>query len=150
MGTSFTSYRNRGFWSPDGSIELWLYLLCEEARGLEVVPEWLHEACEDWMVQATAGMMGSISVGLDDYASTPERTDLIIKLSARALAGLRARGSVLPLVWLNSLGLGGPGSYFTSDLLVDGFIQLGETFIKLLRGELTWDAASSPVIGRAT
>jgi hypothetical protein len=62
------------------------------------------------------------------------------------LASLRARGSVLSMAWLNSLGLGGPGSQFTADVPASVFLLTGETFIKLLRGEITWTPASSPVV----
>lgn len=146
MGSSFTSLRDHGFWAGDSSIELWLHLLAEEVRALHTAPEWLRDAAADWTIQATAGMTGCVSAGLDEYAATPERTELVLALAASALTALRARGSNLPMGWLNSLELGGPGSYFTGDPAADRFVQTGEIFIKLLRGEVTWTASSSPVI----
>lgn len=146
MGSSFTEYRGNGFWTLDGKIELWLYLLEQEARKIDNAPEWLRAAAEDWHIQATAGMGGCVSAGLDEYALTPERVEVILQLAERALAGLRARGDVLPLTWLNSLGLGGPGSYFTGDVPTEAFTPVGETFIRLLRGEVTWDASTSPLV----
>jgi hypothetical protein len=146
MGSSFTSFRDCGFWARDTSLELWLYLLATEVRGLDEAPDWLRAAADDWTVQATVGMTGCVSASLDDYASTPERVAVLVSLSKSALAALRARGDILPMAWLNSLGLGGPGSSFTGDAAADTFLRAGETFIKLLRGELTWTASTSPVI----
>lgn len=87
-----------------------------------------------------------MSAGLDRHASTPERAAFITGLAERALARLCTRGEVLPTAWLNSLGLGGPQSCFTMDLPTEVFTRVGEAFIGLLRGEVTWDATTSPVL----
>jgi hypothetical protein len=84
--------------------------------------------------------------GLDEHASTPERADVVVALAERALAGIRGRGEMLSAAWLNSLGLGGPGSCFMQDVPAVVFIRVGEMFIRLLRGEVPWDAATSPVV----
>jgi hypothetical protein len=76
----------------------------------------------------------------------PERVALILQLAERALAGLRGRGDVLPSAWLNSLGLGEPRATFVRDCPTEVFTRVGETFIRLLRGEVIWDAATSPVL----
>jgi hypothetical protein len=91
-------------------------------------------------------MTGCVSAGLDDYASAPDRIAILLSLSESAMASLRARGAVLPMAWLNSLGLGGPGSYFSTDPPADTFLRTGEAFIQLLRGEITWTASSAPLI----
>ena len=134
MGSSFTSFHEHGFWTRDASIELWLHLLATEVRRLDDVPAWLREAADDWTTQSTVGMTGCVSAGLDDYASSPDRVVVLLSLSESALASLRSRGAVLSMAWLNSLGLGGPGSYFTADVPADIFLQTGESFLKLLRG----------------
>ena len=146
MGSSFTEYRGAGFWTRDASIELWLYLLAEEVRRLEDPPAWLRDAAENWHIQATVGMGGCVSAGLDQHAPTQERAAAVLELAERALARLRARGEVLPADWLNSLGLGGPGATFTRDLPTEVFTRVGEAFSRLLRGEIKWDAATSPVL----
>jgi len=146
VGSSFTEYRGTGFWSRDASIELWLYLLAQEIGQHDNPPEWLRAAAEDWHLQATVGMGGCVSAALDQHAPTPERVAVILELAERALAGLRGRGDVLPSAWLNSLGLGGPGATFMRDWPTEVFTRVGETFIRLLRGEVTWDAATSPVL----
>jgi hypothetical protein len=146
VGSSFTDYRERGFWSRDASIELWLYLLAQEVWRLDAPPDWLRAAADDWQLQATGGFVGCVSAGLDEHAPTPERAAVILGLAEQALTGLRERGKVLSAAWLNSLGLGGPGSSFTGDVPAEVFTRVGEAFIRLLRGELTWDAATSPVL----
>lgn len=146
MGSSFTSFHDHGFWTRDASLELWLYLLSTEIRRLDRAPTWLREAADAWTTQATIGMTGCVSAGLDDYASTPDRVSTLLSLSDAALASLRARGPVLSMAWLNSLGLGGPGSHFSADLPAEVFIRTGEAFIQLLRGEITWTASSAPLI----
>lgn len=146
MGSSFTSFHGHGFWTRDASIELWLYLLANEVRGLDEAPDWLRDAADDWTTQATVGLSGCISAGLDEYASSPERIRVLLSISESAVASLRARGSILSMAWLNSLGLGGPGSQFAADVPASVFLLTGETFIKLLQGEITWTPASSPVV----
>jgi hypothetical protein len=146
VGSSFTEYRGTGFWTRDGSIELWLYLLADEVHRLNDAPAWLRDAADDWRTQATVGMNGCVSAGLNEHAPTPERAAVVEELAARALVGLRARGDVVHAEWLNTLGLGGPGTIFGRDLPVEVFTRVGEALVKLLRGEITWDASTSPVL----
>jgi hypothetical protein len=146
VGSSFTSLGDHGFWASDSTLELWLVLLADEARRLDEPPAWLVEAARDWATQATIGMTGSLCAGLDGLATSPERTDLLVAIGERALASLEARGDPLSMEWLNSLGLGGPGAVFTGDPPLERFVVVGEHFLKLLRGELTWTAATSPLV----
>ena len=59
----------------------------------------------------------------------------------RALAWLKSQGGILSLSFLNSFGVGGPGKYMPTEV----FSRVGENFIRLLRGEIVWDASTSPV-----
>jgi hypothetical protein len=146
MGTSFTRFRGHGFWSSDASMELWLFLLAREAWTLSDPPDWLRAAADDWHIQATVGMVGCVSAGLDEYATDAERVGVLVGLAGRALAWLRGQGEVLPAALLNSFGLGGPGATFTRDVPAEVFIRAGEAFLRLLQGEITWDAATSPLV----
>lgn len=145
MGSSFTHFRSRGFWSRDASIELWLVVLAREAKQLEHPPRWLMDAAEYWHLQGTVGMGGCVSANLDEFGATPEKLSLIVELSERALAWLKSQGEVLSASFLNSFGVGGPGTTFTKDLPTEVFARIGELFIRLLRGEVVWDASTSPV-----
>jgi hypothetical protein len=146
VGSSFVEYRGAGFWSRNYSIELWMYLLAQEARRLKEPPEWLVAAADDWHHQATVNMMGCVSPDLDEHATTPERVALLLRLAEHALATLRKRGAVLSEDWLNSLELGGPEVRFERDLPTEVFTRVGEAFIRLLRGDVTWDAHTSPCL----
>jgi hypothetical protein len=145
VGSSFTEFRERGFWSRNASIELWLVLLVREARQLEHPPSWLLEAAQDWYIQATVGMGGCVSARLDELAATPDQLGIILELSERALAWLKSQGDILSASFLNSFGVGGPGALFTKDMPTEVFSRIGENFIRLLRGEIVWDASTSPV-----
>ncbi len=146
MGSSFIEYRGAGFWSRNYSLEMWMYLLAQEARQLEDAPEWLLAAADDWHRQATLNMMGCVSPDLDEHATSPERVAVLLRLAGRALVTLQKRGTVSPVDWLNSLGLGGPDVRFDRDLPTEVFTRVAETFIRLLRGEITWDAHTSPCL----
>jgi hypothetical protein len=146
VGSSFIEYRGAGFWSRNYSTEMWMYLLAGEARQLEDAPEWLVAAADDWHRQATVNMMGCVSPDLDEHATTPERVAVLLRLAERALATLKKRGAVLSVHWLNALGLGGAEVRFDRDLPTEVFTRVGETFIRLLRGEITWDAHTSPCL----
>lgn len=146
MGTSFAGFREHGFWAPDGSLEVWFFLLAREVRKLEAPEHWLIAAAQDWHDKATSGVIGWISENLDAQICTPDRITAIVELSERVLAWLKSQGEVLPVALLNSFGLGGPGACFTKDVPTQLFLRVGETFIRLLKGELDWDAGTSPVV----
>ncbi len=145
MSSSFTKFRERGFWSRDASIELWLLLLSREARQLEHAPSWLLVAAEEWYIQATVGMVGCVSAMLDRFAATPDHLAIILEMSERVLAWLNSQGEVLSVSLLNSFAIGGPGAVFTNDVPTEVFSRIGDNFIRLLRGEIVWDASTSPV-----
>jgi hypothetical protein len=146
VGSSFTEFRERGFWSRDSSIEFWLVLIAREAKQLERAPKWLLDAAEDWHIQGTVGMGGCVSARLDEFAVTPDQVAIILGLSERALEWLKSQGQMLPASLLNSFGVGGPGATFTKDVPTEVFTRVGESFIGLLRGEVIWDASTSPVL----
>lgn len=145
MGSSFTEFRGRGFWADDGALEVWLYFLSEEAKA-HADASWLRKAAEDWRIQATVRFVGCISASLDEHLALPDRVDVAIGLAEKALKRLREWGNVIPRQTLNSLGVGGPTSEFTRDVEATVFTNVGEAFIKLLRGELTTDASTSPLV----
>ena len=84
-------------------------------------------------------MIGCVSAGLDQYAATPERREIILRLSKNALSWLNSQGGVLSVTLLNSFGLGGEGAEFTKDLPTEVFSRVGDAFIRLLNGEIVWD-----------
>jgi hypothetical protein len=63
----------------------------------------------------------------------------------RALAWLKGQEGIRSLSFLNSFGVGGPGAAFTKDMPTKVFSRVGENFLRSLRGEIVWDASTSPV-----
>src|SRR5262249_52797557 len=108
MGTSFTDFRGKGFWTRDGQIRVWLYLLIEEIERLEAPPAWLLEVREDWLFQSTLGINGCIYAGLDKVVTSEERAQALIELSESALRQLRDRGPRLTLEVPFSYATDGP------------------------------------------
>jgi len=146
MGSSFTRFRGRGFWSRDACLEVWLFLLAAEAARETPPAEWLSAAAANWRLQATAGFVGSISAGLDEHVSSDDRAELVATIAQRTLARLQAHGPTVGAETLNALGVGGPGSTFPRDVPTARFATVGEAFVRLLRGQLETDAATSPVL----
>jgi hypothetical protein len=145
MGTSFTSYRGKGFWARDGQVEVWLYLLVQEIDRLESAPDWLVEVRQDWHVNATLGLTGCVSAGLDEIATTKERVEVLIALAGSALAWLSQQGPRLTLDIPYSHGTGGPDRLCENvDVRVFGCV--GEKFIELLQGKVETDARTSPCV----
>lgn len=145
MGTSFIDFKDYGFWARDAALEVWLYWLVQEIDQLDSLPEWLQEAQEDWYIQVTVGLVGSINPQLDDYLLSQERVNLVLLLCERVLKWLKEQGKYLSKEYLNSLGIGGPGSEWMAEVEVELFAQLGRKFVELLSGEVSTGASTSPV-----
>lgn len=125
VGSSFTEFRERGFWARDGLVELWLDALAECVPP--DAPGWLREAGDHWREQARAGFMGCIDAGLDEFLTTPDRVTAALRLVEATRAQLeRLDGD-----------RGVPPEHLR---------QIGEAFEALLRGDLDTEAAASPVL----
>jgi hypothetical protein len=146
MGSTFTDFRGHGFWARDGSLEVWLFLLARQVEEWDDPPEWLVAAREDWHLSATLGASGCAMAYLDKHLSSPDRVGLVLTLAENVVAWLRQQGPMLPMALLNSFATGGPGSDFTRDVPTEVFSRVGEAFVKLLRGEIAWDASTSPMV----
>ena len=55
-------------------------------------------------------------------------------------------GRIIPTHVLNSFGTGGLGSDFVADVELAAVLAVADAFSVLLRGEIAWEAATSPVI----
>jgi hypothetical protein len=146
VGSSFTEFRGCGFWARDPSLEVWLYLLARELGDMGDRPEWLSVARQDWHVKATAGFGGCICANLDEYITSPDRVELIVRLSNRVLVWLQKQGPLISASLLNSFKTGGADSFFTRNVEIHKFICVGEAFVQLLEGKLKTTAKTSPVL----
>ncbi|GIG63697.1 hypothetical protein Lfu02_80690 [Longispora fulva] len=146
MGSSFTWYAEHGFWTRDSKIALWLFVLCEEIDSGSDRPGWLLEARDEWRLHATEAFTGMVTANLDRFVGADsDRVETLLALSEDARSRLLAFGPVITGADLNALPFDRHAVY-SGDVEVDVFMPVADAWIRLLRGELTWDAKSSPVL----
>ena len=90
-----------------------------------------------------AGHLVLFSFGVRVYYSIHENADWY-QVCEAALRTLASYGDVIPQEYLNAIA--SEGSEWSRDVAVTIFTDVGLAFIQLLRGEMTTDAATSPVI----
>jgi len=84
MGTSFTEYKEFGFWSRDSFLASWLATLLNEMQKLPVREAWQESLMEHWRVQSRIDG-GVMSLGLDEFLINDERRDCVLSLAHSAL-----------------------------------------------------------------
>ena len=142
MGSSFTEFQGKGFWSRDGLLEAWLRVLSLHMDDDVHKPGWQHDLRDKWLLASAGYFNGCISASLDDFLTEGDRVAVILKAAERSIQRLRTFGSYVPAAFLNAIGL----SPFTEDLPIEWFERIAERFTALLRGELATDASTSPVL----
>ncbi len=143
MGSSFTEFRGKGFWSHDRLLEAWLRVLSLQLGEDADVPGWQHDVRDKWLLVSSGGMVGCIPPCLDEFITDEERVSVILRTSLTTIQSLRAFGEYVPATFLNALGF---SEKYTSDLPIQWFDRIAEKFSMLLRGELETDASNSPVL----
>jgi hypothetical protein len=88
MGSSFIESEKHGFWISDGLLEIWLLSLAREIDAIAEPTAWLIEARHYWYLQATMGCMGCVSPNVDDFVTSEERRQELIKISEQTLSRL--------------------------------------------------------------
>jgi hypothetical protein len=148
MGKSFTEFRRRGFWARDTSLELWLRLVALHLRYRERIEDAAFRDLRETWLTATSGCQGCVgeSADLNRVLSNDDLVRVALEASDEALKAIRRLGPKLDQKYLNALGL--PGT-FVADLDAWKVVQVGEHFIRLLRGELQWEVRSSPLLPAA-
>ena len=81
MGSSFIKYRDRGFWSHDAFIELFLARLAEEMASLPPA-DWVRAAADHWRSQASGVFAGWVHPQFDDHLAGEDRRAAILGLVA--------------------------------------------------------------------
>jgi hypothetical protein len=131
MGNSYVSFRDRHFRSRDSLLELWFRLLALNLPEDQYKREtWVHELRDEWLFQASGMWNGVISPQLDEYCTTSDRIDLVLRASDRLMIRLRACGTSIGCHELGLLGLG----CFDADYPISYFEQMQERFRALLTG----------------
>ena len=137
MGSSFTEYRGEGFWASDGAVQVWLAWLAREADASSSSPEWLRSLAAHWVYQATWGISGGISAGLDSHLDEGQRREAVVALAESALLSLRAIGPTIPAAALSDLAPDrSGGGTWTQAVETEKFCSIGEAFVSLLKGQL--------------
>jgi hypothetical protein len=70
VGTSFTGYRDQGFWTRDAALETVLALLVLELAPLARQDRALDEILDIWTIQSVAGFGGCVSADLDEHLTS--------------------------------------------------------------------------------
>ncbi len=143
MGSSFTEFRGKGFWSHDRLLEAWLRVLCLHLGKDADVPGWQHDLRDRWLLVSSGGMVGCIAPCLNQFITDEARVGIMLRCSLGAIQSLRAFGEYVPATFLNALGF---SEKYTPDLPTQWFERIAERFSMLLRGELETDASTSPVL----
>lgn len=136
MGSSFVEFRSKGFWVRDGSLEIWLALLVEQIDRDPSPPTWLRDLREQWHI-ATMGFNGCVPTELNEYLTTTERTAVALTLSKQAMRQLVTYGPSISTEELRRLSAAHPGVHFSRDVPTHFFADVGDHFMRLLRGELS-------------
>lgn len=143
MGSSFTEFRGNGFWSRDFLLEVWLRVLSLHLDDDVHLPGWQHDLRDKWLLASAGFFSGCIYPALDEFLTDSDRIAAILRASDRSIKSLRAFGDYVPAAFLNALGIKG---IFTSDQPIEYYELIANRFNALLRGELTTDASTSPVL----
>jgi hypothetical protein len=110
-------------------------------------PQWLLDARFDWHHQATAGFVGCVSASLDRHlGQDPDRRARLLAVAVAAIGRLESLGPMIPKGVLTSFGVGGDGAQFEQDVPSNSFRPVADAFVALLRGDLTWNEATSPML----
>ncbi len=140
MGSSYTSFKDHGFWSHDGLLELWLKLLAHNLPKDSPGSEWLKLLREEWLLQSSGIFNGFVSAQMNELLDKDEKVRVVISVADQVIGTVRACGPTLSVQALEKLGI--EDSY--DDFLIAFLEEIHEAFTKLLRGELAWDQSTSP------
>ncbi|WP_067177670.1 hypothetical protein [Microtetraspora niveoalba] len=145
MARSFIEYRERGFWSVDAYVQIWLHLMWLEAGAYPEAPGWLAEARDYWRLQATDDAYGAWrGARLDEYVGDdPDRMAVVLNLVERVNRRVSSFGPAVPDEVLAPCGYAGSSGLINSSAIA----MCGDAVAGLLKGEIGWDAAGSPVLG---
>lgn len=115
MGSSFTEYRGRGFWSYDGFLERMAVDVASMIEGLPESEAWLKDLASHWRIQASGNFSGWSHLELDNFISSEERRLTVRGLIQRLIERRHAQ---------------------------DQIGRTGVLLLRLLDGELETDASS--------
>jgi hypothetical protein len=141
VGSSYTDYGGRGFWARDSVVELWLNELVAVIDASVATPAWLRKARDWWWIQASAGLTGSVSVGMDQHlAGDRDRESLFLDLVRRVGERIASYGPAIPADVANSFGIGGSGAVYLADVDTRPLHAFTIEVVDLVHAQPTGDA----------
>lgn len=135
MGTSFVGIGDRGFWMPDGVLELWLRLLALHVEDPVESGPTATKIRDQWLLASRGFFGGCVPDGLEDAVSTTEGEALVRAAIHSLLRALAAAPSHLSKDVFNLMGFS--GSEFTVDIETRRLVEVGRAFLDLLDGKIT-------------
>jgi len=151
MGTTFVtlsreaSGKEPGFWMRDGLLELWLRLLALHMP--EPTDSGEHRATiavrNQWLLASRGYFGGCVPHGMEKACATPEGRTVVRIAIDSLLAALQRESTPLEAGTLDLLGI--EGIQFTPIDRV-WLREIGQAFIDLLDGKITWTASSTDVM----
>lgn len=95
MGTSYTRYKEGGFWTRDAALETTLTLMVAELQTLAEDDSGLDRALDAWTLQAIAGFNGCVSPDLDHHLADARLAGLMPTALHNIQEGLRGRDGLV-------------------------------------------------------
>jgi len=112
MGSTFVSIEDKGFWTRDGVLELWLRLL---SLHLEEPTDESSRVCrirDGWLLASRGYFGGSVPIGLDEAVRDEEGRQIVVTAIRELMSALKKGPATLDRQTLNLLG-------FTAEFVAD-------------------------------
>ncbi len=135
MGSTYVEFNSQGFWMRDSVLELWMRFVAmhfpEPTKGDTLI----SPIRDQWLLASRGYFQGCIPIDLDANLSTEEGRKLVVGAIESLLVCLRKAPEKLNKDVLNLLGVS--GVEYLHDIDTWRFIEVGESFLALIAGDLT-------------
>jgi len=143
MGSSYTEFRGKGFWSWDNLLQAWLCTMSLQMSGRVGSSDWQHKLRDTWLLTSHSCGSGCVSASLDEFLTDRERVEVVLEVVEGSIERLRTFGPFVAAPFVNLAG----GGLTTVDWPIEWFELIADTFARLLRGEITTDLSTgSPTL----
>jgi hypothetical protein len=138
MAHTYVDFRGKEFWPRYGTLQLWMGFMAREIDKISSVPPWLTELRNLWQAFANEELNEFTDLRLDELVNSDERANLVLACAERALERLKCLGEFLTKDVLAEILTVRPedaGWGSNPNIPSAPVIEVGEQFVKLLRGE---------------
>lgn len=134
MGTSYVSFKEKGFWSSDSTIELWKNLVVQEIDKVIAPSDWLQALRERWYTSTQGYGVGINPISLDQEITTEEPRQNFVTIVQAALITIEQYGGFIPKAVVETFPTYWDAGWI-SDVDTTNIKYFGVYFLKLLNGE---------------